>query len=138
MTISIISQILSWGAMVIALSAILLSLVYNTRQSKKIAALELLLKDVLKSRDSLKKQIGELHTGAVGVGNKICELDRSLKETNERQQDIVTMDPENKLYSRAVKMVELGAGLDELIAECELPKAEAELLLNLHARKKSI
>jgi hypothetical protein len=43
--------------------------------------------------------------------------------------------PENKLYSRAVKMVELGAGVEEIMAECELPKAEAELLLSLHKHR---
>ena len=43
--------------------------------------------------------------------------------------------PENKLYSRAVKMVELGADVAEIMAECELPKAEAELLLSLHRHR---
>ena len=43
--------------------------------------------------------------------------------------------PENKLYSRAVKMVELGADLHEIMTECELPKAEAELLISLHRHK---
>ena len=32
---------------------------------------------------------------------------------------------------RAAKMVELGADLDEVMNECELPKAEAELLISL-------
>lgn len=31
-------------------------------------------------------------------------------------------------------MVALGAGVDELIKECELPKAEAELLIRLHRK----
>ena len=44
-------------------------------------------------------------------------------------------DPESKMYSRAMKMVQLGADLDEIIRECELPRAEAELLYNLHQAK---
>ncbi|MFA0521331.1 DUF2802 domain-containing protein, partial [Vibrio sp. 10N.222.55.E8] len=31
----------------------------------------------------------------------------------------------------ATKMVQLGAGINELIEECELPKAEAELMMSL-------
>ncbi|MGL5399241.1 MAG: DUF2802 domain-containing protein [Plesiomonas shigelloides] len=34
-------------------------------------------------------------------------------------------------------MAEMGAGLDELMQECELPKAEAELLLNLQRQMKN-
>ncbi len=34
-----------------------------------------------------------------------------------------------------MKMVSLGAGIDELMAECELPRAEAELLLRLHGNR---
>jgi hypothetical protein len=45
-------------------------------------------------------------------------------------------DPESKLYNRAMKMVQLGAGLEEIMLECELPRAEAELLLNLHRQGK--
>jgi len=44
-------------------------------------------------------------------------------------------DPNAKIYSRAVKMVELGADLEEIIHECELPRAEAELLMSLHKQK---
>ena len=34
-------------------------------------------------------------------------------------------------------MVELGADLEEIIRECELPRAEAELLMSLHKQKKA-
>ena len=43
--------------------------------------------------------------------------------------------PDSRLYSRAARMVELGAGLDEVMAECEIPKAEAELLISLRGTK---
>ena len=39
------------------------------------------------------------------------------------------------LIENAVKMVELGAGIEEIMQECELPKAEAELLLSLHKHR---
>jgi len=38
------------------------------------------------------------------------------------------------MYSRASKMVKLGADIDELVEECELPKAEAELMLSLQKK----
>ena len=55
-----------------------------------------------------------------------------IEQISEHQQKLQLFDPESKLYNRAMKMVQLGAGLDEIMQECELPRAEAELLLNLH------
>jgi len=62
-------------------------------------------------------------------------LERKLVALNEVQQEMSVHTPENKLYSRAVKMVELGAGIEEIMQECELPEAEAELLLSLHKHR---
>ena len=68
------------------------------------------------------------------MGKKIQKLDAAIKKTQENQNNLVAQAPENRLYTRAVKMVELGASIEELMVECELPRAEAELLLNLHKK----
>lgn len=57
----------------------------------------------------------------------------------ELKADIETLrheQPEDKLYRRALKMVELGADIEEVISECELPRAEAELLFSVHIKSK--
>ena len=43
--------------------------------------------------------------------------------------------PEDKLYTRAQKLVELGADIAEIMRECEIPRAEAEMLLSIHRQK---
>lgn len=45
--------------------------------------------------------------------------------------------PEDKLYSRAQKLVELGADIAEIMRECDIPKAEAEMLMAVHRKKSS-
>lgn len=45
--------------------------------------------------------------------------------------------PEDKLYSRAQKLVELGADIAEIMRECDIPKAEAEMLMAVHRKKAS-
>ncbi len=45
--------------------------------------------------------------------------------------------PEDKLYSRAQKLVELGADIAEIMRECDIPRAEAEMLLAVHRQKSS-
>ena len=81
--------------------------------------------------ESLRKQMMELHTGAIGMGQRLQSVEGAMQLVNERQQELTMQDPERRLYSRAAKMVELGADLDEVMSECELPKAEAELLISL-------
>ncbi|HHQ4476655.1 TPA: DUF2802 domain-containing protein [Aeromonas veronii] len=81
--------------------------------------------------ESLRKQMMELHAGAIGMGQRLQSVEGAMQQVNERQQELTMQDPERRLYSRAAKMVELGADLDEVMSECELPKAEAELLISL-------
>ena len=98
-------------------------------------AMELIVKELIKSRESSRKKFGELQSVSIGAGQKLVELERKLVTLDEVQQEMSIQAPENKLYSRAVKMVELGADVAEIMAECELPKAEAELLLSLHRHR---
>jgi hypothetical protein len=125
---------ISWLALVLAFVFFIISYFLIKKQTKKIDALQLLVKSLLASNDSFKKQFIEIHSGSIGMGKKIQQLDVLVKKTQENQLNLVAQAPENRLYTRAVKMVELGASIEELMVECELPRAEAELLLNLHKK----
>jgi len=125
---------ISWLALVLAFVFFISGYFLIKKQAKKIDALQLLVKSLLANNESFKKQFSEIHSGSVGMGKKIQQLGAVVKKTQENQQNLVAQAPENRLYTRAAKMVELGASIEELMTECELPRAEAELLLNL--RKK--
>lgn len=101
----------------------------------------LLLKDLAKSRDSLQKRILELSTSNINLGGAIqgvvSELQQTKYQQDEMKEEMTSHeqhDPESRFYTRAVKLVELGANLEEIMRECELPRAEAELLLNFHRK----
>ena len=89
------------------------------------------LADLQGQVDTLRKQMMELHSGTIGMGQRLQSVEASMQQITDRQQELTLQDPERKLYSRAAKMVELGADLAEVMSECELPKAEAELLISL-------
>ena len=125
---------ISWLALVLAFVFFIICYFLIKKQTKKIDALQLLVKTLLASNDSFKKQFTEIHSGSIGMGKKIQQLDAIVKKTQENQLNLVAQAPENRLYTRATKMVELGASIEELMVECELPRAEAELLLNLHRK----
>ena len=103
------------------------------RQSqRKLEAMTRLMRELTRSRDSYRKQIEELQAANIGMGNKVGELYRQQDKLSEQQQELALKDPQGKLYSRATRMVQLGADIDEIMAECEMPRAEAELLITLH------
>ncbi|MBW3514081.1 DUF2802 domain-containing protein [Shewanella oncorhynchi] len=100
----------------------------------KVDALTVLVKEGDRQRESFKRELQELRSGTIGVGRRVIELEKRILQQSERIEETTQQDPQAKLYTRAMKMVALGAGVDELIKECELPKAEAELLIRLHRK----
>lgn len=122
--------------LVIINTAVFFLLFRHVRKLYRVqSAMELIVKELIKARDSNKKKFGELQTVTLGTGQKILDLEQRIVAMDELQQEMSIQAPENKLYSRAVKMVELGADVDEIMRECELPRAEAELLLSLNKHR---
>lgn len=106
------------------------------QQQQQLEHLQLQLS---KFQQQSQAEIEELRSTVIGVGQRVLVLESLLKQNQqqlehvaEQQQSIQLFDPDSKIYSRAMKMVQLGASLDEIMRECELPQAEAELLFNLH------
>ncbi|MDA8621176.1 DUF2802 domain-containing protein [Psychrosphaera sp.] len=76
------------------------------------------------------------------------QLITQLQSNQQQQLDVITElsnkvlmleqnhEP-NPLYTRAKKMIELGAEMDEVIQECEISRAEAELLIAMQKQIKS-
>ncbi|MDP5134895.1 DUF2802 domain-containing protein [Rheinheimera baltica] len=120
---------------------------YQQSVTKQLNELEKRLEYSAQQQQQSQLDVEELRAGIIGVGQRVLQLDAALTELNDqlnvdmqaladKQQALQLTDPESKIYSRAMKMVKLGADLDEIIRECELPRAEAELLFNLHQQNK--
>lgn len=63
------------------------------------------------------------------------QLNDSIKNLNQALEELSSQQPEDKLYSRAQKMVKLGADVDEIVAQCQLPRVEAEMLIAMYQRQ---
>lgn len=64
---------------------------------------------------------------------------KALQSQITSQQDIIsqlqTDQGDDKFYSRAIKLAKTGAGIEEIVAECELPYAEVEMLISVYQNK---
>lgn len=67
--------------------------------------------------------------------HRIKVLQEQLAQQNTFIEQIQQQQPEDKLYSRASKLVALGADVEEVMVECDIPRAEAEMLISVHKSK---
>ncbi|WP_233267411.1 DUF2802 domain-containing protein [Paraglaciecola sp. L3A3] len=82
--------------------------------------------------NSFINELHEVRTGNYGLVNRLKELELQVKELQQTQQTFVEQDPQSRFYNKGVKLISQGASIEEVVQECEIPLAEAELLFNLH------
>lgn len=123
------------GALVLILVCFVILYSLNKKISYVDANNQQQLSDALQQNSILRSEIAEMRTGMLSIGKRLVAAEQRNQELAQQQDAQKYDDPDAKIYSRAVKMVELGADIEEIIRECELPRAEAELLLSLHQQK---
>ena len=131
---------------------ILLLLARQQRQAQQLSAIrqsnEALSALVRKSQTTSKTQeekLFEMTSALAGMSDKLQALTRQSKDyenlfqeeckkITEKLQEIESADPGARMYTKAAKLVSSGASIEDVMQECDLPRAEAELLMNLHTR----
>ncbi|PKF79055.1 DUF2802 domain-containing protein [Vibrio sp. vnigr-6D03] len=119
------------GSVLVALLLVLFFLRIRKSGRKKVDQQRQQVRALEKELQKTNKQLLEVRSVMVGLGQKVAEQQDIIQHLNERITEIEHTDNDGRLYTRASKMVQLGAGINELIEECELPKAEAELMMSL-------
>jgi len=87
---------------------------------------------------SFKDKSEQHKTESVELNQVTKQLEHRIKNIQGellKLQQVQAQQPEDKLYSRAFKMVSLGADAEELVRECDIPKAEAEMLISIHQKQ---
>ena len=85
---------------------------------------------------NLSEEIHEMRSGNYGVIGRVKELVQQVDNLHSVQQNfaenLVEQDPQSRFYSKGAKLISQGATLEDVMRECDMPAAEAELLFNLH------
>lgn len=134
-------DILTQLSELLAATAVILVLVIFIILNRKNAQLTAQLTHAQKQNQQLQdeqkrlsKQFVEFRTASISMGQKVADISQLSQHFDERLNELENTDADSRLYSRANKLVQLGAGINELMEECELPKAEAELMMSLQAK----
>jgi len=118
----------------------------NEKLQTQIDAQELFLNELQSSQKILNKQLSDLNenvktqnTENEQVSKQFEHRVKAIQQENISQKELLVQlknqQPQDKLYSRAFKLVELGADIDEVVRECDIPLAEAEMLMSVHRNK---
>jgi hypothetical protein len=85
------------------------------------------------------KHIDSLALESIQVSKQLEHRVKILQQQVNEQQQLIASWQENqgqdKFYHRAFKLAEKGADIDEIISECELPRAEVEILLSVYHQR---
>ncbi len=108
-------------ALVLAAAALLLVL----RLQSSVA-------DRLHRLQALHSDVRALTSAAVGVGERVHQIERRQRQLTERQDRLDLSDGANQPYEQAIRLVHKGANADEIVEICGLSRGEAELIGMLH------
>lgn len=88
---------------------------------------------------NLQNDLRALCNAAVGMGDRVNQMERRLRQVSERQEalglrqeQLNQEDPEARSYNQAIKLAQKGAGVDDLVEVCGLSRGEAELVAMMH------
>lgn len=123
------------ASLLLVLVCLGLIFVNNNKHAAALKSRTQQLQEAQQQLSILRSEVAEMRTGMLSIGKRLVAVEQRNQELAQLQDAQKYDDPDAKIYSRAVKMVELGADIEEIIRECDLPRAEAELLMSLHHQK---
>lgn len=80
----------------------------------------------------LRNEIRSITGSSIGMGKRLVDIEQRLNITVEKQLELENRDPGELAYNQAAKLMEMGAGVDDLVKNCGIGRPEAELMALLH------
>ena len=114
--------------------------------SHTLQSSELIVNSLQSANDNLKSVVQDLSlkqeqtlTENTLVSKQLEHRIKSIQSQLTAQQELIsqlqTDQGDDKFYSRAIKLAKIGADIDEIVTECELPYAEVEMLISVYKNK---
>lgn len=86
---------------------------------------------------AVQQDLRALTTAAVGMGERLTQLERRQRHLAERQDQMDIYETTNQPYEHAIQMAQQGARPEDLVKACGLSVSEAELITIMHRLDKA-
>lgn len=126
-------MILQTGALCLLAAANLLLFLLLWRQGRRLRGQQREGAALRRELASAQRELAALCTGAVGADARLGRIDQQLLRLLERQERIELRETQYRGYEDAVKLIREGADVERIMGQCRLARAEAELLMRMHA-----
>jgi len=120
-----------WATLVLAAIVVFLVLTLYVKIRANMRNIEGLQQDLT----GLEDRLTLFNQGAVGIGRRLIEAERRLKNVAEDQAQLM-QHTSDLTYTQAGELIESGATLEELVKRCNIPRSEAELMMLIHRQLK--
>lgn len=77
----------------------------------------------------VREDLAALCKGSLGLGERVARLDTRLNTLAKRQEHFELQETPQRSYMHAIKLVQKGANVEDLMTDCGLARGEAELVL---------
>lgn len=142
MDLTLIISLIALGLAFFCVLALVKVFLVNRLLNKEIEQQGNLVTLLEQKLNGFSHELDEIRIATYAMVNRIKQLETHVEQMGSKveqvknsQQDIVEQDPQSRFYSKGVRLVSQGASIEELMQECEMPLAEAELLFNLHNKQ---
>ena len=114
------------GVLVVLLSLYTLTIKRSIRKTEK---------NIAQMVDSLSKEVQSISHAEMGMGRKVMSMEKKIDTLEATIEEMQKNDPNKVSYSEAARLVELGAGVEDLMNSCGISRPEAELVKALTTNK---
>ena len=121
----------AWESAAVALAIIVIGVVVLTtvlmarRQRRRVAASEVALQ-------TLRNDLAAMCASVNGFGERLVRIEQQLRSVADRQDQLELRPGGERSYAHAIRMVQKGTSVEELVSSCGINRGEAELLLRVH------
>mgnify|MGYP000544127000 CR=1 FL=1 len=108
-------------------------LTISLQHRKSIAKLKQQVKALINEVEDYQEKHRLVVNADLGFVKEIAEINRMLISMDKQLQSLENKRDNDGGYQHALRILEMGGDKEEIISNCHLSNAEAELLMNLNA-----
>lgn len=138
LSLSTFQLIIIAAVSVIAVAGVTVSVVLHHRLNtvrRELEGATISLVSLKETISTLQHQQNEDQTRVMVVTRHLSSIEEKHNELETQIRDVKLQDPSMRLYQRAAELVKQGATMEEVMEACDIPRAEAEMLITVHRQQ---
>lgn len=131
---SVLALAIAAIALVLLVAFCIQSFQYRKRTEKTLETLRQQVASVSAQSKDVGHQVEEQQNRSLVQSKHIQQLQEEITGFNNQIREVKLQDPSMRMYQRAAELVKQGASLEEVMESCDIPRAEAELIVTIHKK----